>query len=160
MTPSPGSVVIGRKMRVLEFLVLQSLLAKSTEHWRYTSFMLMLSPQPLSWKSAPRPARITVNQDLEAVWSVIMQHMLVPRVVRDKTPPFNSMMACLLFCYILSTMPMQRFHILIVGDAKAGKSTLLKKWCETDAEPIVRNWKGEQVTPLPMLYHVLLIILE
>ena len=105
-----------------------------------------------------------------------MQHMLVPRVVPDKMPPFDSMMACLLFYYMLSTIlipppsppspppppppPMRRFHILILGDTKAGKSTLLKKWCETDAEPVVRNQWGQQVTSLPMLYHVLLIILQ
>ena len=43
----------------------------------------------------------------------------------------------------------KQFRILIIGDTKAGKSTLLKKWCETDAEPIVRNQHGELVRSFP-----------
>jgi GTPase SAR1 family protein len=39
----------------------------------------------------------------------------------------------------------QQFRILIIGDSKAGKSTLLKKWCGSDDDPLVKNQKGDLV---------------
>jgi septin family protein len=37
-----------------------------------------------------------------------------------------------------------RFRILIVGRANAGKTTILKKICNTTNEPEIYNSKGEQ----------------
>ncbi|KZT25822.1 hypothetical protein NEOLEDRAFT_1064186 [Neolentinus lepideus HHB14362 ss-1] len=38
------------------------------------------------------------------------------------------------------------FQILVIGRANAGKTTLLKKFCQSDEEPEVHNEDGEQVS--------------
>ncbi|EPQ55222.1 hypothetical protein GLOTRDRAFT_42316 [Gloeophyllum trabeum ATCC 11539] len=39
-----------------------------------------------------------------------------------------------------------RFRILIVGPANAGKTTLIKKFCQSDEEAVVRNAQGQTVS--------------
>jgi hypothetical protein len=38
-----------------------------------------------------------------------------------------------------------RFRILILGRANAGKTTVLKKMCETNESPIIHDWRGRKV---------------
>lgn len=38
-----------------------------------------------------------------------------------------------------------RFRVLVIGRANAGKTTILKKMCETTENPIVRNKDGKRV---------------
>src|SRR5271170_2360691 len=38
-----------------------------------------------------------------------------------------------------------RFRILILGRANAGKTTVLKKMCETNENPIIRDQSGRKV---------------
>src|SRR3984957_16107177 len=38
-----------------------------------------------------------------------------------------------------------RFRILILGRANAGKTTVLKKMCETNENPIIHDWGGSEV---------------
>ena len=42
-----------------------------------------------------------------------------------------------------------RFRILIIGRANAGKTTILQKVCGTTEAPIIRNAKGRKVCPTP-----------
>ncbi|TFK48699.1 hypothetical protein OE88DRAFT_1634323 [Heliocybe sulcata] len=40
----------------------------------------------------------------------------------------------------------QKFRILVVGKANSGKTTLLKKFCMSDEEPVVRDMSGRSVS--------------
>ena len=39
----------------------------------------------------------------------------------------------------------EQFHILVIGQANAGKTTILRKVCNTTGEPIIFNPDGKKV---------------